>query len=50
MTTLDGPHAALSPRFTPEGEPRDLEFVIRETVRKFQHTIAQLTVWKRRNA
>ncbi len=28
--------------------PFDLPFVIRETARKFQHTIAQVTVWERR--
>ena len=30
------------------GSPFDLPFVIRETARKFQHTIAQVTVWERR--
>ena len=47
VTTLDGLQAALGPRFTPVGEPRDVPFVIRETARKFQHTVAQLTVWQR---
>jgi hypothetical protein len=28
------------------GEPRDVPFVIRETRRKFQHTVAELTVWE----
>ena len=28
-------------------EPQDLEFVIRETRRKFQHTVAELTAWQR---
>jgi putative 4-mercaptohistidine N1-methyltranferase len=28
--------------------PFDLPFVIRETARKFQHSIAQVTVWERR--
>ncbi len=46
VTTLDGLRAALSPHFTLEGEPRDVEFVIRETRRKFQHTRSQMTVWK----
>jgi len=27
-------------------EPQDLPFVIRETRRKFQHSIAELTVWE----
>jgi len=48
VTTLDGLHAALEDRFTPLGRPRDVEFVIRETARKFQHTVAQLTVWEYR--
>ena len=48
VTTLDGLHAALDGRFQPVGEPRDVPFVIRETARKFQHTVAQMTVWQRR--
>jgi hypothetical protein len=28
-------------------EPRDVPFVIRETARKFQHTVSQLTVWEK---
>ncbi|HJV33869.1 5-histidylcysteine sulfoxide synthase [Geomonas sp.] len=43
---LDGLKAELSPHFRMLGEPRDLPFVIRETRRKFQHTIAELTVWE----
>jgi 5-histidylcysteine sulfoxide synthase/putative 4-mercaptohistidine N1-methyltranferase len=46
VTTLDGLHAVLDDRFRLRGEPRDVEFVIRETARKFQHTVAQLTVWE----
>lgn len=45
QTTLDGLHQALSPHFKPVGEPRDVEFVIRETRRKFQHSVSQMTVW-----
>jgi len=44
--TLDGLKALLSPRFLMLGEPRDIPFVIRETRRKFQHSIAELTVWE----
>jgi putative 4-mercaptohistidine N1-methyltranferase len=47
-TTLDALHAQLSRDFVPLGEPRDVPFVIRETARKFQHTVAQLTCWERR--
>ncbi len=44
--TLDGLKEVLAPHFTLVGEPRDVPFVIRETRRKFQHTVAQLTVWE----
>ena len=47
-TTLDALHAQLSRDFAPLGEPVDVPFVIRETARKFQHTVAQLTCWQRR--
>jgi 5-histidylcysteine sulfoxide synthase/putative 4-mercaptohistidine N1-methyltranferase len=46
MTTLDGLRARLEPRFRMIAEPRDVEFVIRETARKFQHTASQLTAWQ----
>ncbi|MBT1070498.1 5-histidylcysteine sulfoxide synthase [Pelotalea chapellei] len=46
--TLDGLKEALAPHFRMLGEPRDVPFVIRETRRKFQHTIAELTVWELR--
>jgi hypothetical protein len=29
-------------------EPRDVPFVIRETARKFQHSVAQMSVWRRK--
>ena len=44
--TLDALKAVLSPRFRLLGEPRELPFVLRETRRKFQHTVAELTVWE----
>jgi 5-histidylcysteine sulfoxide synthase/putative 4-mercaptohistidine N1-methyltranferase len=43
--TIDGLKEILSPHFCMLGEPRDVPFVIRETRRKFQHTVAELTVW-----
>ena len=46
-TTLDGLQDHLGTHFRMIDEPRDIEFVIRETRRKFQHTVAQMTVWKR---
>jgi len=48
LTTLDGLSEILAPSFAPLGDPRDVPFVIRETRRKFQHTVAQLTAWERR--
>jgi 5-histidylcysteine sulfoxide synthase/putative 4-mercaptohistidine N1-methyltranferase len=47
-TTLDALHELLAKDFMPIGEPQDVPFVIRETARKFQHTVAQLTCWERR--
>lgn len=46
--TLQGLKNVLAPRFKMLDEPRDIPFVIRETRRKFQHTVAQMTVWQRR--
>ncbi|WP_224984033.1 5-histidylcysteine sulfoxide synthase [Geomonas agri] len=44
--TLDALKAELAPHFRMLGEPRDVPFVIRETRRKFQHGISELTVWE----
>ena len=46
-TTLDGLKELLSIHFTMIGPPREIEFVTRETSRKFQHSISQLTVWQK---
>ena len=46
-TTLEGLHDLLKSHFKPLTEPQDVEFVIRETARKFQHTVSQLTFWER---
>jgi 5-histidylcysteine sulfoxide synthase/putative 4-mercaptohistidine N1-methyltranferase len=46
-TTLEGLRDLLGAHFRMIDEPRDIEFVIRETGRKFQHTLSQLTVWER---
>ncbi|MBV1880277.1 MAG: 5-histidylcysteine sulfoxide synthase [Pseudomonadales bacterium] len=43
-TTLDGLKENLSPRFELV-DVCDIPFVIRETQRKYQHTIAQMSVW-----
>jgi 5-histidylcysteine sulfoxide synthase/putative 4-mercaptohistidine N1-methyltranferase len=47
FTTLEGLQEILSPHFKRIDAPRDIEFVIRETRRKFQHTISQMTVWEK---
>jgi hypothetical protein len=45
--TLDALRELLSPHFAMLDEPQNVEFVIRETRRKFQHTVAELTAWER---
>ena len=46
-TTFDGITDILKAHFRMVGEPRDIEFVIRETGRKFQHTRSQLSAWEK---
>ncbi len=49
LTTLQGLHARLDGHFRLlDGYPVDIPFTIRETARKFQHSIAQVTVWEKR--
>ena len=45
--TLDALRDLLRPHFVMLDAPQNVEFVIRETRRKFQHTVAELTVWTR---
>lgn len=47
FTVLDGMKEILQSHFELIREPVDVPFVIRETRRKFQHTIAELTAWQR---
>lgn len=47
LTTIEGIRQILAPHFEPFGEPVDVPFVIRETARKHQHTVAQLSIWRR---
>jgi 5-histidylcysteine sulfoxide synthase/putative 4-mercaptohistidine N1-methyltranferase len=47
-TTLDGLKEILAPHFELLADPVDVPFVIRETRRKFQHTLSQVTIWRRR--
>ncbi len=47
VTTLDGLKAHLAPRFRLVQGPIEVPFVIRETRRKFQHTLSEVTLWER---
>lgn len=47
-STLEGLRDGLAPEFEAVGTPVDVPFVIRETRRKFQHTVAELSVWRKR--
>ena len=47
VTTSQTLHRILSKSFTRIAEPQDIPFVVRETSRKFQHTVAQMTIWER---
>lgn len=47
IESLEGLREALATRFNLLGEPLDVFFVIRETARKYQHSISQMTVWER---
>ena len=49
LTTHQALQRLLAAEFEEVGTPRDVPFVIRETARKYQHTLAQLTVWRRRD-
>jgi putative 4-mercaptohistidine N1-methyltranferase len=46
-TVLEGMREVLSDHFEEIQAPQDVPFVIRETRRKFQHTIAELSAWRR---
>ncbi|KTD63564.1 methyltransferase [Legionella santicrucis] len=46
--TIEGLKSLLKPRFNLLAT-EDIPFVIRETERKFQHSIAQLTIWQLKN-
>ena len=47
VTTLDGLKAVLGTHFTLMKAPIKVPFVIRETQHKFQHTLSEVTFWKR---
>ncbi|MFN4262147.1 MAG: 5-histidylcysteine sulfoxide synthase [Thioalkalivibrionaceae bacterium] len=48
ITTFDALRNMMAGSFELVGEPMDIPFVIRETARKHQHTLSQLTFWRRR--
>lgn len=47
FTTLDGLKEVLSAHFRLIVAPIDVPFVIRETKRKFQHSLSEATLWER---
>ena len=47
VISLEGLKQLLEPHFKFMGEPMDIPYVIRETTRKYQHCIAELTIWER---
>jgi 5-histidylcysteine sulfoxide synthase/putative 4-mercaptohistidine N1-methyltranferase len=47
FTTLDGLKAIMGEHFRLVRGPEAVPFVIRETKRKFQHTLSEVTVWER---
>ncbi|OYY74131.1 MAG: SAM-dependent methyltransferase [Gammaproteobacteria bacterium 28-57-27] len=47
FTTLDGLKALLGTHFRLLRAPQDVPFVIRETRRKFQHSVSEVTLWER---
>ena len=47
FTTLEGIKAILEPNFKMLGEAIDIPFLMRESSRKFQHGISELTVWEK---
>ena len=48
VTTLDGLQEHLGAHFTLTGEPLKLPFVIRETMHKHQHSLSEVTIWKKK--
>ncbi len=48
FTTYEGLHKILNINFEEILPPKDIPFVIRETQRKYQHTVAQMTLWRKK--
>lgn len=49
-STLEGITESLAPEFVRLDDPVDIPFVIRETRRKYQYGVSQLTIWENRPA
>ncbi len=49
FTTLDGLKSLLEANFRLLSGPLSVPFVIRETKRKFQHTLSEVSLWERRD-
>jgi len=49
VTTYEGMKEILKENFVEVKDPHEVEFVIRETKRKFQHSFAQATYWMKEN-
>ena len=47
FTTLDGLKELLGQHFKLIKEPQTVPFVIRETKRKFQHSLSEVTIWEK---
>ncbi len=50
VDTYTGLQRILGDHFDEVQPPRDVPFVIRETARKYQHSVAQCTVWRKKPA
>ena len=48
LSTYQALQRLLAVEFEELAPPQDLPFVIRETARKYQHSIAQVTIWRKR--
>lgn len=48
LSTYQALQRLLAADFEEIAPAQDVPFVIRETARKYQHTVAQLTLWRKR--
>lgn len=46
--TMEGLKELLAPHFALAAEPCDIPSVLRETRRKFQHTLSEMTIWEKK--